>query len=82
MTVKLTKLEYLDYEIAASFDLNINIHTMAAQEGESRAHVSALVFFPCPYGDALRTDAGREAHAQLLEHLESLAQELRGMIQP
>ena len=62
MIVKLTKLEYCDLGIEASFDLDVDDHTMAVLEGEPRAHVAALVFLPCATGGALRTDASREAH--------------------
>ncbi len=80
--IRLTKLEFDDSrsEVAASFDLEGNDDTLGAMHAESQSFLSALV--TCPYGaeGALQTDTGREAHAQLLEHLEAFVQELREIL--
>ena len=83
--IKLTKLEYADSGIHAYFDLDADFDTAAfRQEGLPRAFLSAIVVFPSATvvfpdspGGPPQPGTERQAHAQLLEHLEEFVQELR-----
>ena len=77
--IELTKVEY-DDEIHAHFNLAAN--SVGAIRAEPRSVLSALVSFPCGDEGALQTDVGRQAHEQLLEHLEAFVQELREILKP
>ena len=82
MDIRLTTLKFDDSngEVDASFDLEAN--SVGAIHAEPRSVLSALVTFPCGDEGALQTDVGRQAHEQLLEHLEAFVQELREILKP
>ena len=87
--VELTKLEYADSEIHAYFDLDADFDPAAISQGLPRAFLSATVVFPSATvvfpdspGGPPQPGTERQAHAQLLEHLEEFVQELREILKP
>ena len=78
--IKLTKLEYADSGIHAYFDLDADFDTAAISQGLPRAFLSATVVFPDSPGGPPQPGTERQAHAQLLEHLEEFVQELREIL--
>ena len=85
--IKLTKLEYADSGIHAYFALDADFDTEAFRQGLPGAFLSATVVFPSATvvfpdspGGPPQPGTERQAHAQLLEHLEEFVQELREIL--
>ena len=75
--IKLKNLEYNDVVITAHFTMFKNVNAPKAHFDEILVCFSGQVIFPSDTEDVFQKDASREAHAQLLEHLESFVEELR-----
>ena len=80
MDITLTKIEYGDLEVHARFDLDANFDTQAFMQVLPRALLSGTVVFPASPGGPPQPDTERQAHEQLLEHLEAFAEELREIL--
>ena len=72
LDIKLTKIEYANSWIHAYFDLD--------GQALPRASLSGKVVFPGSPSDPPQRGTERQAHAQLLEHLEQFVQELREIL--